>query len=315
MTEDKSLPSSPSDNHKNVFGFVTVVGAPNAGKSTLINQLVGSKVSIVSPKVQTTRTRVLGIVMHRSSDIYAQIVFIDTPGIFKPDHNRPLEKAIVASAWQGVEEGDHHLLLVDASDQKKMRALDDILSGLKSPCTLALNKVDLVEKPRLLELSEQLNKKFSFDATFMISAAKGEGVQDLLEYFSQNLPVGDFHYPEDQIATMPMRLMAAEITREKLFYKLHQELPYALTVETEKWEEFENGSVKIFQTVFVQRQGHKGILLGKQGQTIKKIGQEAREELQEILEREVHLKLFVKVRDKWMEDPERYALWDLEIGT
>ena len=310
MTEDNL---SLTD-HKKAFGFVTVVGAPNAGKSTLINYIVGSKVSIVSPKVQTTRTRVLGIAMHSVKDIRAQIAFIDTPGIFKPDQNRPLEKAIVASAWQGLDEGDHHILLVDASDQKKMATLDDIISGLKSPCVLVFNKVDLVEKPKLLDMSLKLNEKFPFEATFMISAAKGEGVSDLLDYLAGHLSTGDFHYPEDQIATMPLRLLAAEITREKLFYKMHQELPYALTVETEKWEEFDNGSVKIFQTIFVQRQGHKGIILGKQGQAIKKIGQEAREELQDILEREVHLKLFVKVRDKWMEDPERYALWGLEIG-
>lgn len=293
------------------FGFITVIGEPNAGKSTLINQIVGSKISIVSPKVQTTRTRVLGIALQDN----AQMVFVDTPGIFETDKKNKMERAIVASAWEGVADTETILLLVDVS--KKIGhstniILDRLKKESKKRCILVLNKIDRIKREALLDISLKLNEAYDFEATFMLSALKGNGVQDLMNYLVERLPNEPWHYPEDQITDMPMRLMAAEVTREKLFKMLHQELPYNLTVETDLWEPFEDGSIKIEQTIYIAREAHKKIILGKGGAMIKKIGQAAREELEEILETRIHTKLFVKVRENWLDDEERYKLWGLD---
>lgn len=300
------------------FGFVTVIGEPNAGKSTLINNVVGTKVSIVSPKVQTTRTRVLGIAIQDN----AQIIFVDTPGIFDPPSKKEgknkMERAIVASAWEGIAETEIVLLLVDAS-KKIGGSTKLILERLKTEtnkrCILVLNKIDKIKRDRLLELSLELNSAQDFEATFMLSALKGSGVQDLLSYLADKMPEEPWHYPEDQVTDMPMRLMAAEVTREKLFKMMHQELPYHLTVETEQWEEFDDGSIKINQTIFIAREAHKKIILGKGGSMIKKIGQMAREDLEDILETRIHLKLFIKVRENWLEDDEHYAVWGLDSNA
>ena len=290
-------------------GFVTIIGAPNAGKSTLINAVVGEKVSIVSSKVQTTRTRVLGIVLEGNT----QVIFVDTPGLFKPGNDR-LEKAIVAAAWQGLGDAELVLFVVDAA-KGYSRPVRTIIDRLKSVTgkqyILVLNKVDQVAKPKLFELATQLNQAMNFDATFMVSAKNNDGVPDILKYVAQRMPAAPFLYPEDQMTDMPLRLLAAEITREKLFRALHEEIPYDLTVETENWEEFDDGSVKIEQVIFIAREGQKKIILGKGGEMIAKIGIQAREELEEILGRRVHLKTFVKVRERWSEDTERYNMWGL----
>jgi len=297
-----------NEGEKTRCGFVAVIGAPNAGKSTLINQIVGSKVSIVSPKVQTTRTRVLGIVSQNNT----QIIFVDTPGIFKPDKRKALERAIVSAAWEGVHDADILMLVVDATKSAgKAREIIDQIKENKVECFLVLNKVDKTRPQGLLKLSKDLNDLHDFKATFMVSALKGSGVSDILKTLSESLPDGPFHYPEDQVSDMPMRLLSAEITREKLFHKLHQELPYALTVETEEWESFDNGDVRLEQTIYVSRDNHKGIVLGKGGSLVKVVGEQSRKELQDILETKVHLKLFVKVRENWMNDPERFSLWGL----
>lgn len=307
-----------NEQEKTRCGFVAVIGAPNAGKSTLMNTLVGSKVSIVSPKVQTTRTMVRGIALQDQ----AQIIFIDTPGIFAPKER--LEKAMVAAAWQGRDEADIVMLVVDASRKKidaDTRAIVERLAQAKElagdemPCVLVLNKFDQAKKDVLMLMAQELNSKISFDATFMISALHADGTQDVMNWLVKHTPEGVWHYPEDQINDMPERLLAAEITREKLFRKLYQELPYALTVETEKWEEFDNGDVMISQIVYVARDTHKGIVLGKGGSQIKEIGEASRLELQELLERKVHLKLFVKVDEKWLEDRERYEVWGLDFNA
>lgn len=295
-------------------GFVAVIGAPNAGKSTLMNTLVGSKVSIVSPKVQTTRTMVRGIAIQDQT----QIIFIDTPGIFAPKER--LEKAMVAAAWQGRDEADIVMLIVDASRKKidgDTRAIVDRLAQVKGdmPCILVLNKFDKAAKDVLLKMAAELNEKIDFDATFMISALTGDGTADVMKWLVKKAPAGVWHYPEDQINDMPERLLAAEITREKLFRSLYQELPYALTVETEEWEQFDNGDIKISQIIYVARDTHKAIVLGKGGSQIKKIGEEARLELQDLFECTVHLKLFVKVDEKWLEDRERYELWGLDFNA
>ncbi len=293
-------------------GFVALVGAPNAGKSTLLNAVIGAKVSIVSAKVQTTRTRVLGITIAGDS----QLIFVDTPGIFKP--KRRLDRAMVAAAWQGAEDADIVGVLFDAS----RRGIDDdtrgIVARLKEqgrPAILILNKIDLVKREVLLGLADAFNREGVFTDIFMVSAATGDGVAHLRDFLAGRVPEGPWHFPEDQISDMPMRLLAAEITREKLFHQLHQELPYAATVETEVWEEFENGSVKITQVVFVQRESQKAIVLGKGGARIKALGQAARTELEAMLERRVHLILFVKVREGWIDDPERYQAWGLDFGA
>jgi GTP-binding protein Era len=290
-------------------GFVAVLGAPNAGKSTLVNRAVGQKVSIVSPKVQTTRSRVLGIV-HRGG---AQIVLIDTPGIFAP--KRRLDRAMVAAAWSGAADADLAVLIVDAARKSRDADTDAIVAGLKAQgrkAILVLNKIDLVKREKLLALAADFNAEGIFTDIFMISAETGDGVEDLLNALAQRMPEGPHHFPDDQVTDAPMRLLAAEITREHLFRQLHQEVPYALTVETESWEEFDNGSVKVQQTVFVARENQKAIVVGKGGARIKAVREAAQNELQEALERPVHLFLFVKVRENWADDPERFRAIGLE---
>jgi GTP-binding protein Era len=290
-------------------GFIALIGAPNAGKSTLINALVGSKVAIVTPKVQTTRTLLRGIAMEGS----AQFVFLDTPGIFAP--RRRLDRAMVMTAWSGAHDADIVAVLIDA----KTALSDDAetlltkLEEVRQPKMLILNKVDLVEKSKLLALAQAANEKAKFDATFMISATKGDGVADVRQWLASNVPLGPWHYPEDEVSDAPVRQLAAEITREKLYLKLHQELPYQSTVETESWTERKDGSVRIEQTIYVERDSQKKIVLGKGGQSIKAIGEAARRELVEILEKKVHLFLFVKVREGWGDDPERYRQMGLEF--
>ena len=297
-------------------GFVAIVGAPNVGKSTLLNRLVGTKVSIVSPKVQTTRSRILGICIEGP----AQVIFIDTPGIFKP--RRRLDRAMVAAAWGGARDADDVLLLVDANLIDSKRGIDgdtrSIIKRLKKSerkVTLAINKVDLVAKPKLLEMAAELDTTGVFPDIFMISAEKGDGVPDLMAFLAARVQVGPWLFPEDQISDMPGRLTAAEITREKLYLQLHQELPYAAAVETEDWKEQDDGSVRIEQIIYVERPTQKAIVLGKGGARIKALGQAAREELEEIFERRVHLFLFVKVREKWGDDPERYRDLGLEFDS
>ena len=292
-------------------GFIAVVGAPNVGKSSLINRLVGTKVSIVSPKVQTTRTRVLGICMAGT----AQVIFIDTPGIFQP--RRRLDRAMVAAAWGGAGDADHVLLLVDAARDidNNTRDIIDKLRGSGRRAVLAINKVDIVKKTDLLSLTATLQDPDLFTKTFMISATSGDGVNDLLAYLANLLPAGPWLFPEDQVSDMPERLLAAEITREKLYLELHQELPYATTVETESWEYKPDGSIRISQVVYVERETQKAIVLGKGGRQIKRIGVKARQELQEVLDTNVHLFVFVKVREKWGDDPERYRDWDLDFNA
>ncbi|MDF1776125.1 MAG: GTPase Era [Rhizobiaceae bacterium] len=292
-------------------GFVALIGAPNAGKSTLLNKLVGVKVSIVSHKVQTTRSIVRGIVMHNN----AQIVFIDTPGIFKT--RRRLDRAMVTSAWGNAHDADIIFLLVDAERGLVGDTLNilESLADVKRPKVLLLNKIDRVRHEALLALAAKANEICPFDETFMISALKGAGCKDLLDYLAKTLPEGPWYYPEDQISDLPMRQLSAEITREKLYLRLHQELPYASHVETEKWEERKDGSVRIEQVIYVERDGHKKILLGKNGETIKHISQGSRKEIAEILGQTVHLFLFVKVRSNWGNDPERYREIGLEFPT
>ena len=290
-------------------GFIALIGAPNAGKSTLVNQLVGSKVSIVTHKVQTTRALVRGIVIHEQT----QMVLVDTPGIFKP--KRRLDRAMVTTAWGGAKDADLILVLIDVEQgiDDEAEILLESLHDKKRKVILVLNKVDRIEAPKLLELAQKANEKVNFDKTFMISALKGYGCKDLLKYLADNLPEGPWYYPEDQISDMPMRMLAAEITREKLYLRLHNELPYSSTIETESWEEMKDGSVRIQQIIYVERDSQKKIVLGHEGQAIKSIGQAARKELMEILEQKVHLFLFVKVRDNWGNDPERYREMGLEF--
>ncbi len=290
-------------------GFIALIGAPNAGKSTLLNQLVGAKVSIVTHKVQTTRAIVRGIVSREQT----QIVFVDTPGIFRP--RRRLDEAMVTTAWGGAKDADMVLVLIDAERGIKddAEALLDHLGDVRQRKILVLNKVDRVKRETLLGLSADANARAGFDRTFMISALTGSGCSDLLDYLAAELPAGPWFYPEDQISDLPMRQLAAEITREKLFLRLHQELPYSSHVETEKWEEKRDGSVRIEQVIFVERESQKKIVLGEKGQTIRAIGQGARKEIGEILEQPVHLFLFVKVRENWSDDPERYRAMGLDL--
>lgn len=298
-------------------GFVAVLGAPNAGKSTLMNALIGGKVSIVSPKVQTTRSIVRGIAMQGTT----QIVFVDTPGIFTPE--KRLERAMVSAAWEGGEEADVIMLVVDAAQSPKTvkHKTGEIITALKQrqkpgrTVLLVLNKIDQMKRDELLALSAALNEEMDFAATFMVSALNGNGTKDMLKWLEGVLPESPYLFPEDEISDMPLRLLAAEITREKLFHRLHQELPYGLTVETENWEDFDNGSIKINQIIYIARESHKPIILGKGGQTIKKIGELARTELEEMFGTRIHLKLFVKVKENWSDDPERYALWGLDPGA
>ncbi|MEX0583491.1 MAG: GTPase Era [Sneathiella sp.] len=290
-------------------GYVALVGAPNAGKSTLLNQLVGAKIAIVTPKVQTTRTRVTAIAIEGDS----QVIFVDTPGIFKP--SRRLERAMVDAAWSGAEDADRIVLIIDAV--KGITAdVERIIAGLEKNQRRAhviLNKVDIVRRDSLLGLAKKLSERGIFDEIYMLSALTGDGVEDLRSALAKEMPEGPWLYPEDQLALAPMRQLAAEITREKLFMRLNQELPYSLTVETESWEERKDGSIKIQQVVFVSRANHKPIVLGKGGQTIKKVGELARADLEESLGCRVHLFLFIKVREKWLDDPERYREMGLDF--
>tara|TARA_R110001592_G_scaffold238412_5_gene498056 strand:- start:1490 stop:2392 length:903 start_codon:yes stop_codon:yes gene_type:complete len=292
-------------------GFIAILGAPNVGKSTLVNRLVGAKVSIVSPKVQTTRTRVLGIFIEGP----AQVILIDTPGIFEPKGR--LDRAMVAAAWSGAQDADAIALLIDAKDgvDKRSQAIIDklILGGRNA--YLILNKIDLVAKPVLLSLAEKLMDTGVFTDCFMVSANTGDGVSDLAKVFAAAVPEGPWLYPEDEISDMPARLLAAEITREKLFLKLHQELPYKITVETEDWTQKADGSAHVRQVIYVERDSQKGIVLGRQGAMVKQIGAAARAELQDLLGHPVHLFIHVKVRGKWQDDRERYAEWGLDFDA
>jgi GTP-binding protein Era len=292
-------------------GFVSIIGAPNAGKSTLTNQLVGTKVSIVSHKVQTTRTQIRGIMIHEGS----QVILVDTPGIFRP--KRRLDRAMVDAAWGGARDADAVVVLIDAAKgfDEQAEALLEGAKGLKMLTILALNKVDRIsreDKPMLLQLAERGAAQGNFERIFMISAESGSGVAGLRDYLASIVPPGPWLYPEDQISDAPQRHWAAEVTREKLYLRLHDELPYASTVETSDWKTLKDGSVRIEQTVYVERESQKKIMLGASGATIKAISMAARKELSEALEAKVHLFLFVKVRDRWGDDPERYREMGLD---
>ncbi len=292
-------------------GFVALIGEPNAGKSTLTNRMVGAKVSIVTHKVQTTRARIRGVAIEGE----AQIVFVDTPGLFKP--KRRLDRAMVAAAWGGAADADVVVLLIEAHRgvtegvKRILERLDEIGTG--RTVALAINKIDRVKSETLLALTKEMNDLFPFAETFMISAEKGYGVDDLRKWLAERMPEGPWLYPEDQIADLPLRMIAAEMTREKLTLRLHQELPYQLTVETENWEERKDGSARIDQVIYVMRDGHKGIVLGKKGETVKAVSQAARAELEEFLGRKVHLFLQVKVRPNWLEESERYSEMGLDF--
>ena len=292
-------------------GFVALIGEPNAGKSTLTNRMVGAKVSIVTHKVQTTRTRIRGVAIEGDS----QVVFVDTPGLFKP--RRRLDRAMVAAAWGGAADADVIVLLIEAHRgitegvERILEELGNIATGRR--VALAINKIDRVQAEVLLSLSQKMNDAFAFEQTFMISAERGHGVDALRQWLAGELPDGPWLYPEDQIADLPMRMIAAEMTREKLTLRLHQELPYQLTVETENWQERKDGSARIDQIIYVVRDGHKGIVLGNKGETIKAVSKAAREELEEFLGRKVHLFCQVKVREKWLEEAERYSEMGLDF--
>jgi GTP-binding protein Era len=293
-------------------GLVAVVGAPNAGKSTLVNHLVGAKVSIVTHKVQTTRTRIRGIAVHGDS----QIVFIDTPGIFTA--KRRLERAMVQAAWAGVEDADIVLAIHDAGRRQISEESRQVIEGLAKTgreVVLVLNKIDLVKREKLLELAAELSGLGKFSKVFMVSALEGDGTQDLLSYLAARMPAGPWLFPEDQLSDLSLRTLAAEITREKLFLNLHQELPYALTVETESWEDFKDGSARVEQVVYVGREQHKAICLGKGGKTIRLVRQAAQKEMEEAFGQPIHLFIFVKVRENWLDDPERYRNLGLEFDA
>ncbi|KJS44205.1 MAG: GTPase Era [Roseovarius sp. BRH_c41] len=292
-------------------GFIALIGEPNAGKSTLLNRMVGAKVSIVTHKVQTTRARIRGVAMEGQS----QLVFVDTPGLFQP--RRRLDRAMVAAAWGGAADADVVILLIEAHRgvtegvERILEGLSGIAKGRK--VALAINKIDRVQAQVLLALTKDMNERFAFEKTFLISAEKGHGVDDLRQWLAGEVPEGPWLYPEDQIADLPMRMIAAEMTREKLTLRLHQELPYQLTVETDHWEERKDGSARIDQVVYVMRDGHKGIVLGNKGETIKAVSKAAREELEEFLGRRIHLFLQVKVRENWQEESERYSEMGLDF--
>ncbi|HET9618672.1 MAG TPA: GTPase Era [Pseudolabrys sp.] len=292
-------------------GFVALIGAPNAGKSTLLNALVGSKVTIVSHKVQTTRALIRGITIVDRS----QLIFVDTPGIFAP--KRRLDRAMVTTAWSGAHEADLVGVLIDARKglDEDNEAILERLAEVKPPAILILNKVDLVAKEVLLTLAQRANEKARFEATFMISALSGDGVADLKRWLASRVPGGPWLYPPDQMSDAPMRQLAAEITREKLFERLHQELPYHATVETEQWKDLRGNAVRIEQTIYVERESQRKIVLGKGGAAIKAIGEASRREIEKITEGKVHLFLFVKVREGWGDDPERYRAMGLEFPT
>jgi GTP-binding protein Era len=300
--------SEPAPDAETRCGFIAIIGAPNAGKSTLVNALVGAKVSIVSHKVQTTRVPLRGIAIAGAS----QLVFIDTPGLFQP--RRRLERAMVEAAWTGAVDADLVVLMLDAAlglDAGAQRILDALKAKRVAPI-LVLNKIDRVPKPRLLSLAAEANARLPFAATFMLSALAGSGVDDLKTYLARQVPPGPWHFPEDEVSDAPLRLLAAEITREKIYARLHDELPYRTAVETTAWQEKKNG-VRIEQTIFVERDSQKRIVLGKGGQMIKQLSSESRQELAQILEQPVHLFLFVKVRQNWEDDPERYRQMGLSF--
>ena len=292
-------------------GFVALIGEPNAGKSTLLNRMVGAKISIVTHKVQTTRTRIRGVSIENQS----QIIFVDTPGLFTP--RRRLDRAMVAAAWNGAADSDITLLMVEAHRgltegvEKIISSISEI--GKNGKLALVINKIDKVNVNDLLSLSKEINDRHPFVETFMISAEKGKGINDLRRWLASNLPEGPWLYPDDQISDMPLRMIAAEITREKLTLRLHQELPYQLTVETEKWEEKANKSIRIEQIIYLSRSGHKGIVLGKKGETIKAVSMASRLSIEEFLGARVHLFLRLKVREKWMEETERYSEMGLDF--
>ncbi|MCQ2734695.1 MAG: GTPase Era [Alphaproteobacteria bacterium] len=296
---------------KTKCGFVALIGAPNAGKSTITNNFVGSKVSIVSPKAQTTRTTIKGIGIYGNT----QIIFLDTPGIFVP--KRRLDRAMVASAWHGFGDADINVLVVDAKRgmNEETSAIIDELIKRDAHAVLAFNKIDLMDEEELSRLKEEFENLFNFDAVFMFSAQSGDHITDFYEYLAENLPDSPWYYPEDQMSDMPLRMLAAEIVREKLFLNLRQELPYVLTVEPELWEHKDDGSIRAEMTIYVTRDGHKSIILGRNGSMIKKIGQSAREELEELLEERIHLFLYVKVRENWEEDPSHYSDWGLNFKS
>ena len=293
-------------------GFVALIGAPNAGKSTFMNAMVGQKISIVTPKVQTTRSRIRGIAMHQN----AQIIFVDTPGIFTP--KRRLDRAMVQAAWQGAEGTDVILLLHDCARAQIDDETASIIERLKElgvKASLVLNKIDLARPEQLLKRADDMNQRFAFEKTFMVSAEHEQGIQDTKSWLAEQMPASPYLFDPDDLSDLPLRQLAAELMREKLFLNLHQELPYQLTVETESWTEKKDGSVEIKITIYVMRDGHRGIILGKGGQTLKRIGMSARHELQEMLERKVHLVSFVKVRKYWMEDKDRYTSWELDFNA
>ncbi len=290
-------------------GFVALIGATNAGKSTLVNSLVGTKVTIVSRKVQTTRSLIRGIVMRGES----QIVLVDTPGIFEP--RRRLDRAMVDTAWGGARDADAVALIVDAAaglTEAVEQVIDD-LGALAKPRIALLNKIDLVPRDSLLALAQAIQDRGTFDRIFMVSALTGDGLDDVADFLAATVPAGPWLYPEDEVSDLPLRRLAAEITREKLFERLHQELPYQTTVETDAWQEQEDGSVRVEQTIYVARDGHKKIVIGKGGTAVRAISMAARQELAEITERTVHLFVFVKVREKWIDDPERYREMGIEF--
>jgi GTPase len=290
-------------------GFVALIGAPNVGKSTLVNALVGSKVTIVSRKVQTTRALIRGIVIEDN----AQIILVDTPGIFSP--KRRLDRAMVSTAWSGAHDADLVCVLLDAKAgiDEEAEAILAKLATVKHPKILVLNKIDLIPREKLLALAQTANDRMTFENTFMISALSGDGVGDLRQTLAKMVPPGPFHYPEDQMSDAPMRHLAAEITREKIYRQLHQELPYQSTVETDSWTERKDKSIRIEQTIFVERESQRKIVLGKGGATIKSIGADSRKEIAEIVGVPVHLFLFVKVRENWGDDPDRYREMGLDF--
>ncbi|MBQ8784883.1 MAG: GTPase Era [Alphaproteobacteria bacterium] len=292
-------------------GFVTLIGAPNAGKSTITNDFVGSKVSIVSPKAQTTRTMVKGIGIYENT----QIIFQDTPGIFKP--KRRLDRSMVASAWGGAKDGDILVLVVDAKRgfDNETRTIIDELNKQKREAVLVLNKVDMLSKEKLLPLSAELNAYGHFTETFMVSATTGENIDIFYKYLADNLPLSPWYYPEEQMSDMPLKLLAAEVVREKLFLMLQQEIPYSLTVEPELWLRRDDNSVRAEMTIYVEREGQKKIIVGQGGAMIKKIGEKARHELENMLDCRIHLFLFVKVRENWVNDPARYSDWGLNYNA
>lgn len=299
-------------------GFIALLGKPNAGKSTLMNRLVGQKLAIVTPKAQTTRSRITGVCIHETQEhgalLEAQMIFVDVPGVFAPKEKDKFERAMVEAAWSGAADADHVLLLVDSQ-----KGIDDELeevlkraNTINKPTSLILNKIDLINKNELLELTAQLNAMLTFEATYMISALKGDGVKTLKDEVAKLLPKSPWLYPEDQLTDIPMRLLASEITREKCFFRLDKELPYSMTVETESWEERADGSVAIHQNIFVQREGQKGIVLGKGGANLKQIGADARRDMSRQFDCKVHLFLFVKVREGWKDNPEMYSYLGLK---